>query len=77
MTNAANTAIALPLLPVSQVPAMLQDAAFAYSVEHDDVFNMQLVLRAHGYQHSVDLATYAIWFGQQELEQPGISTDRE
>jgi hypothetical protein len=29
--------------------SLLNDAAYSYSVEHGDEFNMRIVLRAHGY----------------------------
>lgn len=40
--------------------ALQNDVAFAYSVEYDDVANMQIVLRAHGYTHSHNFACEVI-----------------
>lgn len=64
----------LPLMPRSEVSRLLkEDAAFLYSVQHKDVYNMQIVLRAHGYEFSYQAAEYAVWFGEQELIQPGFN----
>lgn len=65
----------LPLLPRNAVAGLLEsDEAFLYSVKNLDVANMQMVLRAHGYNFSSGNAEYAIWFGEQELVQPGFNS---
>lgn len=67
----------LPLMPRSEVARLLEtDEAFRYSVENRDVENMRLVLRAHGYNYSTQCAEYAVWFGEQELIQPGFNDVR-
>ena len=53
------------LLPREEVANMMKDEAFSYSVQHRDTQNMQIVLRAYGYNFSKEAAEYAIWFGEQ------------
>lgn len=62
-----------PLMPRSAVATLIQDEAFLYSVENKDTHNMKMVLRAHGYDFSEQAAEYAVWFGEQELIQPGFN----
>ena len=40
------------------------DAAFIHSVLYRDIFNMQIVLRAHGYKYSPEQAEIAIKLAQ-------------
>ena len=48
-------------MSIQQVVTNLRDdVAFTYSVENDDVVNMQLVLRAHGYCHTYAYACEVI-----------------
>jgi hypothetical protein len=54
-----------PLLPREKVSEMMADEAFALSVKTRDTQNMQMVLRAYGYQFTTEAAEYAIWFGEQ------------
>lgn len=64
----------LPVMPRSQVAGLLEtDLAFKHSIENRDIHNMRIVLRAHGYDYSEQCAEYAIWFGEQELVQPGFN----
>jgi hypothetical protein len=66
----------LPLLPRDKVIDLLcDDRAFEYSVENNDVHNMQIVLRAHGYNFSPDAAQHAISFGKIITETSLISED--
>ena len=67
------TANANPAMPRSEVVPLLRDAAFRYSVENHHQRNMQIVLRAHGYNYSPEAAEAAVWFGEQELAQPGFN----
>lgn len=53
------------LMPRDKVSEMMTDEAFALSVKTRDTQNMQIVLRAYGYQFSQEAAEYAIWFGEQ------------
>jgi hypothetical protein len=36
------------------------DLAVRYSIDNDDAFNMQIVLRAHGLDHGLDDAIFAL-----------------
>ena len=48
-----------------QVHELLQDdAAYAWSVDHDDVINMQKVLRAYGLNHTFKHAEVMITFAK-------------
>ena len=45
------------------------DLAVKYSIENRDYYNMQIVLRAHGLDHGLDDAVYAIRFMQELSEE--------
>lgn len=35
---------------------LIDDVEFIYSLDNNDAFNMQMVLRAHGLEHSYEVA---------------------
>jgi hypothetical protein len=47
---------------------LYSDEAFRYSIDHNDAFNMQLVLRAHGYVSAVDYAVQVIEYANNNLD---------
>ena len=44
--------------------ALINDAAYILSIENNDIVNMQMVLRAYGYDHDYDTAAEQIFFAQ-------------
>ena len=36
------------------------DLAVRYSIDNNDAFNMQIVLRAHGLDHGIDVSIFAL-----------------
>lgn len=46
----------------------LLDAAYKYSVDNYDVFNMQMVLRAHGFPHTFEDADSQIEYAKQAFQ---------
>jgi hypothetical protein len=47
----------ISITQLESITAVLQtDLAFNWSVSNNDATNMQMVLRAHGYEHSYEVA---------------------